>query len=416
MADPPAGQAHVIIGASLAGAKAAETLRGEGFTGPVVLIGDEPERPYERPPLSKEYLRGKSDKSAIFVHEEHWYREHDVDLRLGLLATAVDSAAKRVELTDGTSIGYERLLLTTGAAPRRLAVPGSELDCVMYLRTVSDSERIATALAGNSRVVIVGAGWIGLEVAAAAREKDCAVTVVEPESVALKNAIGPELGAVFADLHVEHGVTFRFGETVREIRGAGGRVSTVVTSAGAELEVDAVIVGIGAAPNVDLAVAAGLAVDNGILVDAALRTSAPGVFAAGDVANAINPLLGKRVRVEHWSNALHSGPAAARSMLGQDVVFDRVPYFYSDQYDLGMECSGLPTPGSYGEIVYRGDVPGREFIAFWLDGGRVLAGMNVNVWDVTGDIQALIRAGYAGATVDPARLADPAVPLADLAS
>jgi 3-phenylpropionate/trans-cinnamate dioxygenase ferredoxin reductase subunit len=251
-------------------------------------------------------------------------------------------------------------------------------------------------------------------VAAAAREKGCGVTVLELESTPLQRAIGPELGAVFAGLHRRHGVEFRFGDGAREFRGSGGRVTSVLTSGGAELPADVVLVSIGAAPSVGLAEAAGLEVDNGIAVDAALRTSDPGIFAAGDAANAIHPLLGRRVRVEHWSNALHSGPAAARSMLSQEVSYDRVPYFFSDQYDLGMETSGLPEPGSYDQVVYRGDRESLEFIAFWLSGGAVLAGMNVNVWDVTDDIQALIRAGYAGTKVDVARLADPAVPLSEL--
>jgi NADPH-dependent 2,4-dienoyl-CoA reductase/sulfur reductase-like enzyme len=414
----PEGPAYVIVGASLAGAKAAETLREEGFAGPVVLLGAESERPYERPPLSKGYLLGTADKSSIYVHEEHWYAGHEIDLRLGVTVTGIDRAARRIALEDGQSISYDRLLLTTGAQPRPLNVPGGDLDGVHYLRTVADSERLATALAPvpgeGTQVVVVGAGWIGLEVAAAAREKGCGVTVLELESTPLQRAIGPELGAVFAGLHRRHGVEFRFGDGAREFRGSGGRVTSVLTSGGAELPADVVLVSIGAAPSVGLAEAAGLEVDNGIAVDAALRTSDPGIFAAGDAANAIHPLLGRRVRVEHWSNALHSGPAAARSMLSQEVSYDRVPYFFSDQYDLGMETSGLPEPGSYDQVVYRGDRESLEFIAFWLSGGAVLAGMNVNVWDVTDDIQALIRAGYAGTKVDVARLADPAVPLSEL--
>ncbi len=428
----PEEPTYVIVGASLAGAKAAETLREEGFTGAIVLLGAEPERPYARPDLSKGYLQGKVDKSSLYVHEGHWYGANGVDLWLGVTATAIDRAAKRVQVTGrdavevpggvvlegGASLPYDRLLLTTGAEPRRLDVAGSELDGVHYLRTAADSEALATALAvppgEGTRVVIVGGGWIGLEVAAAAREKGCGVTVLEPEPVPLYRAIGAELGAVFADLHLAHGVEFRFGESAAELRGRDGRVGAVLTSDGTELPADVVVVAIGAVPQVALAEAASLEVSNGILVDAALRTADPDIFAAGDVANAWHPLLGRRVRVEHWANALHGGPAAARSMLGQEVSYDRVPYFYSDQYDLGMECSGLPEPGSYDQVVYRGDVAAREFIAFWLAGGRVVAGMNVNVWDVTGDIQALIRAGYGGTAVEVARLTDPAVPLAEV--
>ena len=406
----PPEATYVIVGASLAGAKAAETLRAEGFDGRVVLLGEETERPYERPPLSKEYLQGKAEKSKIYVHDADWYAGNQVDLRLGVAAVSVDLAQRQVLLSDGSSVTYDQLLLATGSSPRHLRVPGADLDGVLYLRTAADSERLKAALAGGGQVVIAGGGWIGLEVAAAARQAGCEVTVVEPEAVPLHRALGPELGQVFADLHTEHGVRFRFGEGVSELRGSG-RVSEVVTSAGARLPADVVVVGIGVVPNSGLAGDAGLAVDNGILVDAALRASAPGVFAAGDVANATNPLLGRRIRVEHWANALNSGPAAARSMLGQDVSYDRVPYFFSDQYDLGMETSGVPEPGGYDEVVYRGDRQAREFIAFWLSGGTLVAGMNVNVWDVSDPIQELIRSGR---KLDPARLADPDVPLTEV--
>jgi NADPH-dependent 2,4-dienoyl-CoA reductase/sulfur reductase-like enzyme len=419
----PEGPVYVIIGASLAGAKAAETLRDEGFGGPIVLLGTEAERPYERPPLSKGYLLGQADKASLYVHDEHWYAGHQVDLRLGVTAVAVDRAARRVDLDIGGPVGYDRLLLTTGSHPRVLQVAGGDLDGVHYLRTTAQSEALATALAPipgeETRVVIVGAGWIGLEVAAAAREKGCAVTVLEPETTPLYRQVGPELGQRFADLHREHGVVFRFGDSAREFRGDEGRVTTVLTAEGAELPADVVVVAIGAAPNVALAEAAGLEMvapeaGGGVLVGPALATSDPDIFAAGDLANVAHPLLGRQVRVEHWANALHGGPAAARSMLGQPVSYDRVPYFFSDQYDLGMETSGLPEPGYYDQVVYRGDPATLEFIAFWLSGGAVVAGMNVNVWDVTDDIQALIRAGYAGTPADVARLADPGVPLSEV--
>ena len=403
----------VIVGGGLAGAKAAETLRAEGFTGEVVLFGDEPEVPYERPPLSKGYLLGKAARDSAFVHPAEWYAERSIDLRLGVPVAAIERAAHTVIFEGGTQ-GYDKLLLATGAAPRRLDIPGEALEGVRYLRKLPDSDALREAFTGGRRVVIVGAGWIGLETAAAARIAGCQVTVIEPQPAPLYYAIGPELGAVFTALHEAHGVEFRFGETAAEFHGdAANRLGSVLTSSGTVLPADVVIVAIGAGPNDGLARGAGLEISNGVVTDAALRTSDPDIYAAGDVACTYLPLLGSNVRVEHWSNALNGGPAAARSMLGQQVSYDRVPYFYTDQYDLGMECSGLPSPGSYDDVVYRGDpaAPAREFIAFWLNAGKLVAGMNVNVWDVTSDIQSLIRSGRA---LDPARLADPAIPLADI--
>jgi NADPH-dependent 2,4-dienoyl-CoA reductase/sulfur reductase-like enzyme len=399
----------VIAGASLAGAKAAETLRDEGFDGPIVLLGTEPELPYERPPLSKGYLLGNEPLDSVYVHPADWYGEHDVDLRMGATVTGIDRAASAV-VTYGPggpeTLPYDKLLLTTGASPRRLTFPGSDRDEVLYLRTVPDSERLRAAFQQGPRVVVAGAGWIGLETTAAARSYGCPVTVLEPQPGALHDQLGPELGAVFADLHRAHGVQFRFGEVAEEFR-----PGLVITSAGAEVPADIFVVGIGAAPNDQLAAAAGLDVGNGVLADEALRTSDENIFAAGDVANSFHPLLGRRVRVEHWANALNGGPAAARSMLGQPVVYDPVPYYYSDQYDLGMECAGLPTPGTYDEVAYRGDRAALEFISFWLSQGRVIAGMNVNVWDVNDDIQALIRSGR---EVDLSRLTNPDIPLPEV--
>jgi NADPH-dependent 2,4-dienoyl-CoA reductase/sulfur reductase-like enzyme len=399
----------VIAGASLAGAKAAETLRDEGFDGDIVLLGTELELPYERPPLSKGYLQGKDERASIYVHPQEWYAEHGVDLRLGHTVTAIDRAGTAVAAAGPagtTTVSYDKLLLATGASPRRLTFTGSDRPEVLYLRTAADSDRLREALQPGPRVVVAGAGWIGLETAAAARSYGCPVTVLEPQSGALHDQLGPELGEVFTGLHRSQGVEFRFGERAEEFR-----PGLVVTSAGAEVPADLLIVGIGAAPNDQLAADAGLVVDDGVLTDEALRSSDANIFAAGDVANSFNPLFGRRIRVEHWANALDGGPAAARAMLGQPVVYDKVPYFFSDQYDLGMECAGLPTPGSYDDIAFRGDRAGLEFIAFWLSSGRVVAGMNVNVWDVSDDIQALIRSGR---PVDLSRLTDPDVPLTEL--
>ncbi len=397
---------YVIAGASLAGAKAAETLRDEGFDGDIVLLGSESERPYERPPLSKGYLLGSDERDSVYVHAVGWYAENGVDLREGVTVAAIDRSARTVATSSGAQVSYDKLLLATGASPRRLNFPGSDREEVLYLRTIADSDRLRSVFQPGTRVVVAGAGWIGLETTAAARAAECAVTVLEPQSGALTDQLGPELGAVFADVHRAHGVEFRFGEKAVEFR-----PGMVVSSAGAEIPADVLVVGIGAAPNDDLAAQAGLETGNGVLTDEALRTSDPDIFAAGDVANSFHPLLGRRVRVEHWANALNGGPAAARSMLGQAVRYDPVPYFYSDQYDLGMECAGLPSPGTYDQVLYRGDRDALEFIAFWLSGGVVVAGMNVNVWDVSDDIQALIRAAR---PVDPARLTNPDIPLTDL--
>jgi 3-phenylpropionate/trans-cinnamate dioxygenase ferredoxin reductase subunit len=401
----------VIIGAGLAGAKAAETLRAEGFDGPVVLVGAESEVPYERPPLSKGYLLGAAARESAQVHDPGWYAAHDVDLRTGVRATGLDPVARRVELESGESLTYGKLLLATGASARRLRVPGADLDGVHYLRTLPDSDRLRTALAGGRRrVVVVGGGWIGLEVAAAARSYDNEVTVVEPLPAPLHAVLGAEMGEVFARLHRDNGVDVRTGVGVEGFRGAGS-VTAVVLADGAQLPADLVVVGVGAVPNTAVAEAAGLDLDNGVRVDAGLRTSAPDVFAAGDIANAFHPLYGRNVRVEHWANALNQGPAAARSMLEQEVSYDRVPYFFTDQYDLGMEYSGLGSPDA--TVVCRGKPEDGAFIAFWLRDGRVEAGMNVNVWDVTGPIQDLIRSGREVA-VD--RLTAPDVPLAELAA
>ncbi|UQU67798.1 FAD-dependent oxidoreductase [Couchioplanes caeruleus] len=400
----------VIAGAGLAGAKAAETLRDEGFTGRVVLLGDEPERPYERPPLSKGLLLGTAAEDSVHVHDADWYARRDVELRSDCPVTAIDRAGHRVRVAGREDLGYDKLLLATGARPRGLPLPGAGLDGVLHLRTLADARHLAKTVTGGAKLVVIGAGWIGLEVAAAARTRGAEVTVVETARLPLHHVLGTTLARTFTGLHLEHGVVFHFGARTTELRGTG-RVSHVVLDDGTVLDADAVLVAVGAEPNTALAEQASLRVDNGVLVDAALRTDDPDIFAAGDVANIDHPLLRSRVRVEHWDNALHSGPAAARAMLDRPVSYDRLPYFFTDQYDLGMEYAGWVPPGADTGLVVRGDLEGREFIAFWTSGGRVLAGMNVNVWDVTDQIQHLVRSR---ATVDPARLRDPGVPLGEL--
>ncbi|HEU5268696.1 MAG TPA: FAD-dependent oxidoreductase [Jatrophihabitans sp.] len=401
----------VIVGAGLAGAKAAEALRQQGYDGRLTLIGNEQHRPYERPPLSKAYLARSQPLEKAYVHPAEWYAEHEVDLRTGTRATAIDPAGHRVRLADGGELGYRKLLLATGSSPRSLPLAGLDAPNVHTLRSVADSDALAESFAGLGRLLVIGAGWIGLEVAAVARQAGAEVSIVEAAELPLLRVLGPELAEVFADLHREHGVDLRLGARLTEVVTEAGRVTGLRLADGTVLSGDALLVAVGAAPNVQLAADAGLAVDNGVLVDAGLVSSDPDVLACGDIANAFAPFYDRRIRVEHWATALKQPVTAARSMRGETAGYDELPYFYSDQYDLGMEYLGYVEPDGYDQVVFRGDRASREFIAFWLADGRVIAGMNVNVWDVTDPIKALIRSRR---PVDPARLADPAVALEDL--
>ncbi len=398
--------AFVIIGASLAGVNAAITLREEGYAGDLLLIGQEREQPYERPPLSKGFLLGDAERSSVFVQPPSWYEENAVDLRLGHQVTAIDRGARRVLLASGESIGYDKLLLATGAQPRLLPVEGAELPHVRYLRSLADSEALRAVLTTGKQVAVIGAGWIGLEVAAAARHHGANVCVVETDALPLRRVLGDEVAAVFRDLHLAHDVTFHFGRSVAAIT-----AGAVVLDDGTEVPAEVVVVGVGVTPRTGLAADAGLEVDDGVLVSATLHTSDPDILACGDIARWEHPVIGQRIRVEHWENARRSGQFAARAMLGREGVYDWLPYFFSDQYDLGMEYSGYVEPGGGDRVVFRGDVAGREFLAFWLKENRVLAAMNVNVWEVHDDLRALVSAGYAGRAVDPERLADPSVAL-----
>ncbi len=403
-------QTFVIVGAGLAGAKAAQELRERGFDGRIVLIGAEPERPYERPPLSKDYLRGESEREKAYVHPAGFYSEHGIELLTRSAVAAIDPGASRVLLEDNREVGYDRLLLTMGAEPRRLTVPGAELEGIHYLRTFADCDALRTRLeAGSGRVAVVGAGWIGSEFAASARQRGLEVTVIDPLALPNERIFGTEVGSFYRDVHLEHGVEMLLGRGVEAFEGDGG-VARVRLSDGAHVECDFAVVGVGVVPRSELARDAGLAVDNGIVVDEQLLTSAPNIYAAGDVANAWHPFHERRIRVEHWANALNQGPAAARSMLGEDVSYERIPYFFSDQYDVGMEYSGYAE--NWDEVVLRGDpAAGEGFVAFWLRDGHVLAGMNVNVWDVNEHVQELIRARR---PVDRRALADPGTPLDSL--
>ncbi|QDW30315.1 NAD(P)/FAD-dependent oxidoreductase [Arthrobacter sp. KBS0702] len=404
----------VIVGGGLAGATAAKTLRAEGYEGPVTLLAEEPHAPYLRPPLSKEYLLGKDGEEALPVVPAAWYAENDVELLLGVPATALDTGARTVHLADGARLRYSALLLATGARPRAIALPGSGLDGVMTFRTLEDSRRLRDALAGGGRnVVMVGSGWIGMELAAAANSYGNTVTLLGLEQVPLAAAIGPELGTFFRSLHESRGVRFRLPASAAAITGDAGRVTGVRTDAGEVLAADLVVIAVGVVPETSLAAAAGIEVDNGIRTDASLRTSAAGVFAAGDVANSLHPFTGGHHRSEHWSNALNGGKVAGRTMLGREAVLDTIPYFYTDQYDVSMEYSGFPTLVE-GPPVVRGSLDDREFLAFWQRGGRVVAGMNVN-WPRSAKPQKAIKALItARAPVSPESLSDPEVPLEQL--
>jgi 3-phenylpropionate/trans-cinnamate dioxygenase ferredoxin reductase subunit len=399
----------VIIGGGVAAGSAAETLRDEGFDGDVTIVTAEPHPPYQRPPLSKGYLVGEEGRDAAILHPSEWYAEHEIDLKTSTPARAIDPSAHRVETSAG-DLAYDALLLATGASPRSLPIDGHDLEGVHSLRTIDDSDTLADQLrGGGKRLVLIGSGWIGMEVAASARTLGNDVTILERDPVPLAAAVGPRMGEVFRRLHQEHGVDLRTGVQVERIVG-GDRAEGVVVD-GETVPADLVLIGVGAVPNTQLASAAGLTVDNGILTDASLRTSAPDVYAAGDVANAYHPVIQRHLRSEHWANALGAGPVAARVMMGGSAVHDGIPYFYTDQYDLGMELSGYPPLMAGADLVIRGDVASREFVAFWVDDGRVVGGMNVNVWDVQDAIQDLIRSGE---RVPASALSDAETPLARL--
>jgi 3-phenylpropionate/trans-cinnamate dioxygenase ferredoxin reductase subunit len=381
----------VIVGGGLAGAKAAEALREQGFDGQIVLVSQEDHLPYERPPLSKEFLAGKQSLPDFTVDPADWYREHNVDLRLGTAVSAIDPAAHTVRLDDGSIQAYDKLLLATGSRSRRPKIPGSVAAGVHYLRTIDDAEALNSVLTEGSSLAVVGAGWIGLEVAASARQRGVDVTVVESAKLPLLAALGEEAAEVFANLHREHGVDLRLESSVEEITTEDGAATGLKLGDGSVVAADAVLVAVGAQANVELAEEAGLAMaGGGIQVDASLRTSDPDIFAVGDIAAADHPLFGTRIRTEHWANANKQPAVAVAGMLGKTAEYDELPYFFTDQYDLGMEYVGHAD--GYQRAEFRGDVAGREFTVYWLDGeDRVLAGMNVNIWEGLDDIKTLIR-------------------------
>ncbi len=396
-----------IVGASVAGAKAAAAAREGGHDGRVVLIGDEPVAPYERPPLSKSVLRGEAEPESARVHPDGFYDEHTIEV-VHDRAVALDVDARSFELASGARVDFDTAVIATGAEPRRLSIPGADLAGVRYLRTIDDSLQLADAIRAATRVAVIGAGWIGSEVAASARQMGAEVVLIDPLPVPLQRVLGDEIGEVFRRLHADHGVTLRLGTGVTELHG-DTTVEAVSLTDGQREAADLVVVGVGVIPRVDLAATAGLAVDNGIVADEHLVSSVPGIFAAGDVANAWHPHYGRHLRVEHWANALNQGVTAGRNAAGGGEVYDRLPYFFSDQYDLGMEYVGHGSTDD--AVVVRGDTETREFIAFWHRAGVVTAAMNVNVWDVVEDLKAIVASGK---PVELARLTDGDVALAEL--
>ncbi|MBV7704569.1 NAD(P)/FAD-dependent oxidoreductase [Nocardia nova] len=400
----PTDSRFVIVGGGLAAAKLAESLRDNDFDGAITLIGEEAQLPYERPPLSKEHLLGKKSLADFTVHTGQWYRDHEVELLLGTTVTAIDRSSKTVALPDGSTRPYDKLALATGSRSRRLPIPGADAEGVHMLRTIGQSDALISLFGSARRLVVVGAGWIGLEVTAAARTAGLEVTVLEVGAVPLQGALGEEMGAVFGELHRAHGVDLRCGVKAAEIVTADGKATGVRLDDDTVVDADAVLIAVGARPNIELAADAGLAVEGGVLVDESLASSDPDIVAVGDIADQQHPVLGQRVRVEHWATALNQPAVAALTMLDRPATYDRLPYFFTDQYDLGMEYTGFVAPGATTSVVVRGDTASREFVAFWLDqGNRVLAGMNVNVWDVTDRIKELILGGD---PVNPDALAD----------
>jgi 3-phenylpropionate/trans-cinnamate dioxygenase ferredoxin reductase component len=401
----------VIVGGGMAGALAAQTLREEGFDGKITMLAQEPNAPYERPPLSKDYLQGKAERDSIFVHPEPWYAEHAVELSLGSAVTSLDPASRTVTTAAGERLSYDKLLLATGSKPRHLDVPGADLDGVYYLRNVEDSDRLKVKFAEAKQVVIIGAGWIGLETAAAARAAGLDVTLLVSGDLPLEHVLGPEVAPIFDELHRSHGVDLRYRTTAVELTGRHGTVTGVMLSDGTRIDADMIIVGVGVAPRTELAAAAGLKIDNGIVVDEHLRTSDPDIFAAGDIAQTYSPRLGRHIRVEHWANARRQGAVAAKAMLGQDAVDVRPSYFFTDQYDLSMEYTGDIGPAGYDRVIFRRHADSNEMIVFWLYEQRIQAGMNINIWDVADDIDRLIQSAR---PINADDFGNPAIPLATL--
>lgn len=399
----------VIVGGGLAGATAAFELRKRGFAGRVVLVSEEAEPPYERPPLSKEYLRGEKAIETAQVRPLGDYEQNGIDLLRGRRAVTLDPASRRLNLDDGTNLVYDALLIATGAAPRKLSSTQACLEGVHYLRDIGDADALREASRDARSIAVIGGGWVGSEVAASLRQTGGNLTLITNLPRPLERVLGPEVAEVYRAVHLEHGVQLAHGH-VALIEG-DRRVDAVRLSDGRRIAADVVVVAVGAAPRIKLATRGGLETSGGaITVDEYLRSSVPNVYAAGDVAAAWHPRFGRHLRVEHWDNAIRQGRRAAANILGANEPYTRTPYFYSDQFDLGMEYRGYAP--EWGSVVVRGDVDARQFHAFWLADGRVSAAMNVNLWEDGHELRRMVESED---RVDPDRLADPAVPLAQAA-
>jgi 3-phenylpropionate/trans-cinnamate dioxygenase ferredoxin reductase subunit len=403
-------ETFVIVGAGVAGGGAAAALREEGFDGRVVLIGAEQQPPYERPPLSKEYLRGESSFERALFQPPDFYDENGVETRFGVRATRVDAAEKVVELDGGERVAYDRLLVATGGRNRRFRIPGMDLEGIYSLRTVADSDRIRAEISPGRRAVVVGMGFIGSEVAASLRQSGVDVVVVDRNEVPLRRVLGEEVGRVIEGIHRDHGTSMIFEDTVAAFEGVG-RVERVTTARGRRIECDFVVVGLGVEPVTDLLADTGAEIDNGVVVDEYLRTGVEGIYAAGDVANHYHPVFGRRIRVEHWQNALKQGPVAARNMLDKDKPYDEVPWFWSDQYEHNLQYAGFHT--EWDELVVRGSMEERNFVAFYRKERRVLAAVALNRGRDLRRSMPLIKARE---PIDAARLCDLDVDLRALAS
>jgi 3-phenylpropionate/trans-cinnamate dioxygenase ferredoxin reductase component len=403
-------ETFVIVGAGVAGGGAAAALREEGFDGRVVLIGAEQQPPYERPPLSKEYLRGESSFERALFQPPDFYDENGVETRFGVRATRVDAAEKVVELDGGERVAYDRLLVATGGRNRRFRIPGMDLEGIYSLRTVADSDRIRAEISPGRRAVVVGMGFIGSEVAASLRQSGVDVVVVDRNEVPLRRVLGEEVGRVIEGIHRDHGTSMIFEDTVAAFEGVG-RVERATTARGRRIECDFVVVGLGVEPVTDFLADTGAEIDNGVVVDEYLRTGVEGIYAAGDVANHYHPVFGRRIRVEHWQNALKQGPVAARNMLDKDKPYDEVPWFWSDQYEHNLQYAGFHT--EWDELVVRGSMEERNFVAFYRKERRVLAAVALNRGRDLRRSMPLIKARE---PIDAARLCDLDVDLRALAS